>query len=165
MIAQLIAPVAALAFGTSGAAAQDVAALAWLSGDWEEVRSEGPHVTTWTVEHWSRPRGGVMLGTNLSGRRTSNSSSRDVSDTARGFEFMRIARGSDGAISFHASPGGAPAVAFRLVRSGKAEAVFENSANDYPQRVSYRRQGDSLIGTISLIDGSKPMSWTFRRRR
>lgn len=163
MILAMIAP-AATALSAPTPVAQDVAALAWLSGDWEELKADGFHVMLWTVEHWGQPRGGVMLGTNLSGRRIDSSFTNDVSDSARGYEFMRIARGSDGAISFHASPQGAPAVAFRLVRSGLAEAVFENPRNDYPQRIAYRRDGNLLHATISMIDGSKPTSWTFRRR-
>lgn len=163
MIARVLASVV-MAFASPAAAAQDVTALAWLSGEWEEVRQDGPHVASWTVEHWGRPRGGVMLGTSLSGRRVAGSFSMDVSETARGFEFMRIARGTDGAISFHASPEGAPAVAFKMVRQGPEEAVFENPLNDYPQRISYRRAGDRLFATISQIDGSRARSWTYRSR-
>jgi hypothetical protein len=163
MIGRLVAMAAVLACAGSGpAAAQDIAVLAWLSGDWEEVKPEGPHVASWTLEHWTRPRGGVMLGTNLSGRRTGNSFSADVGEVARGFEYMRIARGSDGVLAFHASPNGAPASAFPAIRAEPGMVVFENSAHDYPQRIVYRREGDALVATISLIDGSNPMSWNFR---
>ena len=59
--------------------------------------------------------------------------------------------------------GGAP-VAFALVRHDTASATFENPAHDYPQRIVYARDGDTLTATISAIDGSKPRSWSYRRR-
>lgn len=164
MAGMMIGPLAILTAAVSTAQAQDVSALAWLSGEWEAVTQDGPHVLAWTVEQWARPRGGVMLGTNLSGRRISDSFSTRPSEQARAFEFMRIARGSDGRLAFHASPNGAPASAFPAVRIERMSVTFENAAHDYPQRIVYRRRGDALIATISLIDGSNPTTWTFRRR-
>jgi hypothetical protein len=138
--------------------------LDWLAGHWEEMVDEGPHSWSWTVETWTPPRGGVMLGTNLSGKGFQHAMTLDMGSTADSYEFMRIAYGEDGAVYFYASPGGAPASAFKLVRADAGEAVFENAAHDYPQRVAYRRDGDTLTGTISLIDGSRTRSWRFRRR-
>jgi hypothetical protein len=42
--------------------------------------------------------------------------------------------------------------------------VFENPENDYPQRIVYKRRGDTLTGTISDLKGGNAYSWTFRRR-
>lgn len=128
---------------------RDAGDLAWLAGDWA-VEEAG----RWTEERWAGPRGGVMLGTSLSGR----------GDRATGFEFMRIAAGADGALAFWGSPGGSPAVPFRLVRASGTEAVFENPAHDYPQRIVYRREGDLLTATISAIDGTGARSWRYARR-
>ena len=100
------------------------------------------------------PRGGAMLGTSRSGR----------GETMREFEFLRIGPGADGAIAYHAQPGRRPAVAFRLVARGGTSATFENPAHDFPQRIAYARDGDTLTATISAIDGSKPRRWTYRRR-
>lgn len=157
-------PFAMLTVTVSAVEARDVSALAWLSGDWEAVTQEGSDVTAWTIEHWSRPRGGVMLGTSLTGRRRVAGASTAGTEEVRAFEFMRIARGSDGRLAFHASPNGAPATAFPAGRTEATMVTFENAGHDYPQRIVYRRQGDTLIATISLIDGSNPMTWTFRRR-
>lgn len=123
--------------------------LGWLAGDW--VREDGER---WTEESWTAPRGGVMLGVSRSGR----------GEALREFEFIRIAAGEDGAISYIAMPQGGAPVAFALVRHDTASATFENPAHDYPQRIVYARDGDTLTATISAIDGSKPRRWTSRRR-
>ncbi len=162
----VLAWVAAQAAAPAGE--QSVDALAWLGGDWEQVTQAGPHVSNWTIERWSRPRGGVMLGTSLSGRRTTSSVTAIPVDQPRAYEFLRISPGEGGRITYFASPGGQAAVAFPMVRMGRYEVVFENAAHDYPQRIAYRWDassigGETLTATISLIDGSRPMSWTYRR--
>ena len=123
--------------------------LSWLAGSWESRSGE-----EWTEEMWMAPRGGVMLGTNRSGK----------GGAATGFEFMRIAADEQGRISFWASPSGKPAVQFPMVSSGPTEATFENQRHDYPTRVVYRLKGVILHATISGPDGANPMSWKFIRR-
>jgi hypothetical protein len=123
--------------------------LGWLAGDW--VSQEGER---WTEERWAPPRGGVMVGTVLTGR----------GDEAVGFEFMRVAPGADGAPVFWAAPEGKAAVPFRYDGGGKREARFVNAANDYPNRIVYRRKGNRLTGTITALDGSNSNSWTYRRK-
>lgn len=129
--------------------AATVGALAWMAGQWS--REEDGR---WTEESWTAPRGGVMLGYSRSGR----------GETLREFEFLRIAADADGTPVYIAQPGGGAPVAFRLVRRERTSAIFENAGHDYPQRIAYVRDGDTLTATISAIDGSKPMRWTFRRR-
>ncbi len=120
----------------------------WMSGDW--VREEGG---AWTEEHWSRSRGGLMLGTGRRGR----------GDRVESFEYMRIAREADGRLTFWGSPGGAPAVAFPAVETGPAKVVFENPSHDFPTRVGYSRSGNMLTATISGPGGANPQSWRYRR--
>ena len=72
--------------------------------------------------------------------------------------------GADGVPVYIAQPGGGAPVAFGLVRHGTTSATFENAAHDYPQRIHYARDGETMTATISAIDGSKAISWTFRRR-
>lgn len=126
-----------------------VETLAWMSGDWAEEKGG-----RWTEERWSRPRGGVMLGTSLSGR----------GGQAGDYEFIRIAADADGTPTYFASPRGAPPVPFRLTSGGAGQAVFENPAHDYPTRIVYRRQGEVLTATVSGAGGANPMSWRYRRR-
>lgn len=121
----------------------------WLAGSWATSEDGG----RWTEEYWTPPRGGIMIGAGISGR----------GDRAISFEHMRIMAGADGRLAFFGMPGGAPAVAFPLVRSGPDEMVFENAGHDFPQRIRYRREGDAVIATVSLIDGSRAQNWRYRR--
>lgn len=123
--------------------------LAWMAGQWS--REEGGR---WTEESWTSPRGGAMLGHSRSG----------AGETLREFEFLRIAPDADGVPTYYAQPGGRAPVAFRLVKREKSSATFENAGHDYPQRIAYVRDGDTMTATISAIDGSQAMRWTFQRR-
>jgi len=131
-----------LAFAIAAAAPD----LGWLAGRW--TTDDG---RSWTEETWSVPRGGVMLGTGLSGE----------GDAAGRFEFMRIAADPDGRLTFWGAPEGQAPVPFRSQSGGADEAVFVNPAHDYPQRIAYRREGAVLIATISRADGSKAQSWRY----
>lgn len=126
-----------------------VADLAWMSGDWISEEGGG-----WTEEHWSAPRAGAMLGYSRSGRGA----------TMGEFEFIRIEAGAGGNPVYVASPGGAAPVRFPLARSDAGGATFENAVHDFPQRIVYRRTGAGMVATISAIDGSRAMSWRYRRR-
>jgi hypothetical protein len=144
MMAALAVPLMAQA-----APAPTVGDLGWMAGRWEAADGE-----RWTEESWTAPRGGTMFGISRSGR----------GETLREFEFLRLQAGADGSVAYNASPGGRPAVAFRLVARDGTSATFENPQHDYPQRIVYRRDGDVMVATISAIDGSNAMSWTFRRQ-
>jgi hypothetical protein len=124
--------------------------LAWLAGHWVQEGAGG-----WAEETWTPPRGGVMLGTGLTGQ----------GSVAKSFEFMRIAEGSTPGVVFWGSPGGQPPVAFPLVMQGRQEVAFENPKHDYPTRISYRREGKMLIATTSGPGGSNSQTWRYRRAR
>ncbi len=145
-----IGAVAALALMGQAAPSAGVDDLAWMSGRWESREGE-----RWTEENWSEPRAGMMMGFSRSGR----------GETLREFEFIRLQTGEDGIVAYLAQPGGrAPATAFRLTQYDASSATFENPVHDFPQRIRYQRSGETLTATISAIDGSNAMSWTFRRR-
>ena len=127
-----------------------IADLAWMSGRWETQGASG----RWTEETWSTPRGGIMLGYSRTG----------AGDTVSEFELLRLQAGADGVPAYLAQPGGRPATAFRLVAHGPTSATFENPQHDFPQRIVYRRSGGTMVATISALDGSNAMSWTYRRR-
>ncbi len=82
------------------------------------------------------PEGGMMLGI-----------SRVISEKDTMFEFLRIARDGDG-VAYLASPRGKPAVAFPLVESAEGLAVFADPEHDFPQRITYRRDGDSMTARV-----------------
>lgn len=129
--------------------AGNVARAGWLAGAWVERKPDG----SWTEEYWTPVRGRLMIGAGLTGKDTN----------LRHFEQMRIETAADGSVSFVALPNGLNPTRFALVRQSADEIVFENAANDYPQRVTYRRDGARVIGIISQLDGSREMRWTYSR--
>lgn len=144
----LAAGLALLLMAQAGPSAR-VADLGWMSGRWETEAANG----RWVEESWSDARGGVMLGV-----------SRTVSgERLREFEFLRIQLGEDGVPAYLAQPGGQSPVAFRLSAHDATSATFDNPQHDFPQRIVYRRTGDTMVATISALDGSHAMSWTYRR--
>ena len=130
------------------ASAAPAAMPGWLAGCWEQVEGEA-----WTEECWTTPRGGIQIGSGRSGS----------GEKLRGWESMQIVRGDDGGLTFHASPNGAPRVAFALVSQTAQEVVFANPAHDYPQRVRYWREGERLKAEIALADGLRAIGFTYRR--
>ncbi len=118
------------------ASAQKVAGLAWLAGCWT---SEGKQAGS--GEQWMQPVGATMLGmarTVKAGRTVD-------------FEFMRIHESPDGRLLFTAIPAGPAEATFTQIRMSDSEIVFENTAHDFPQRVTYRRQDDARV--MASIEG------------
>jgi hypothetical protein len=142
MRALVLAVVLAGCGATAQAPARD---LDWMGGYWLACdRGE-------TAETWVGAGRGVLVGTNLSGS---------------GFEFLRIAPNEAGAIVYFAMPGGrAPPTEFPLVSNADQRAVFENPAHDFPQRVIYERDGETMVARIEgMIDGAEQgMEWRFTR--
>lgn len=133
------------------AAAEPVADdLAWLSGQW--LGGDGNERTE---EHYMRPAGGVIAGMSRTVR----------TGKAPQIEFIRIAPGDDGRLAYHAHPLGQAPASFALVESAPGLAVFANPRHDFPQKIIYRRTGDSLTAIIEGPgrDGTpKRISWTWR---
>lgn len=95
--------------------------LSWMSGAW------GAEVSgTSMEEHWTAPRGGLMVGMH-----------RDVLPSGKAFfEFLRIEARPDG-IVYVAMPRGATPTDFPLKESTARRVVFENLKHDFPQRILY----------------------------
>jgi hypothetical protein len=121
---------------------------AFLTGCWERRDSKG-----WTEECWMGPRGGIMLGAAREGS----------GETINFWEQMTIERGADGALTFYASPRGKGRTPFKADHVSASEIRFVNAANDYPQRIRYWLKAGKIEAEISLLDGSKPTRWTYRR--
>lgn len=125
------------ACASARAQADPLASIAWLSGCWEQTGRDAG-----SVEQWTAPAGGLMLGMSrlMKGGRVAE------------FEFMQIRADADGQLSFIAQPQGRPPTTFKLLRQSEAEAVFENPAHDFPQRVRYRRDAaDRLVARIEGV--------------
>ena len=112
--------------------AQDVSKLGWMAGHWMQ-KSDKEEVQ----ESWLGPRGNTMVATNLTLTAGRGSS----------FEFLRIGV-KDGRIVYFAMPGGRPATEFPLQSMTDSSVVFENVAHDFPQRIIYRRDGETLIARV-----------------
>lgn len=124
----------------------DASVVGWLAGCWTQ-RVGGEVIE----EQWLAPRAGILLGVSRTSR----------GDSLVGYEYMRIqARG--GSLVFAAQPSGQPPVEFLASTVSRDEVVFENSANDFPQRIRYRRSGsDSLRARIEAPRGAETVGVNF----
>ena len=133
----------------ANAGAQEISALSFLAGHWQEKTDRED-----TQETWLGPQGDLMVAANLSSR-----------GGRVGFENLRIIK-RDGKLIYLASPGGRnPPTEFPLKESGANRAVFENPNHDFPQRIIYKREGDVLIARIEGVIGEneKSKEWRFKR--
>ena len=129
--------------------ADDVAKLSWMAGTWSQQKN-GATVR----EIWLPPIGGAMAGagqTNAPGKPPFIESEKITAEAA-------------GATFTYMPPGQTP-VAFVLVPGKAGEAVFENKAHDFPQRVIYRRCGADLCARIEGMAKGKLQfeEWRYKR--
>lgn len=125
-----------------------VADLSWMSGYW--LSCEGGQEVS---ETWSDPRGELMVGHGVTLRRGRSS-----------FELFRIAP-HEGGVGYFAQPSGREATIFAATEVGPDHVVFINPEHDFPQRVTYRLDGDVLNARIDgQIDGQpQAMEWRYQR--
>ena len=124
--------------------------LAWLAGCWRS--DDGERQIT---EQWMKPAGKMMLGMSHT---VANGQTRE-------YEFMRIMQEENGDIFFVAQPSGQKETRFKLMVVSEREARFENPAHDFPQRIIYRRDGDSLVGRIEGVSKGKERAIDFPMTR
>ena len=123
--------------------------VSWLQGCWQ-LESGGRVVE----EQWMVPRGGVMLGMG-----------RTVRDgTLVEYESV-ILREQDGRLAYEAHPSGQPSAVFTSASVSESTVIFENPTHDYPQRVGYQRDGDSLLAWIDGTANGKSRRVDFPYRR
>ena len=143
--------ISAVALPAAAAPADDVAGLTWMAGSWGQ---EAGGVTT--RETWLAPIGGVMAGAgqpNAPGQTPVSS-------------YYRISAEPAGATFTAILPGQPPTPFVLVLVPGKdGEAVFENKAHDFPQRVIFHRCGDQLCGRIEgTIQGKlESEEWRYTR--
>jgi hypothetical protein len=130
--------------GAPLAAADRVPMPEFMAGEWSQ--REG---SRWTIESWSvSPE--RMFGT---------SSERNQDVITR--ETLVIERKGDSLVLI-AQPGEASPVIFPLASRDKTSIEFANPDHDYPQRIRYWREGRELHASISLMDGSRLVSWAYQ---
>jgi hypothetical protein len=107
--------------------------LRWMEGCWEFTA--GDRIVE---EQWMAPRGGTMMGMSRTVR-----GSRTVA-----WETVLLREDSGGSVSYNAYPSGQPAAVFPAAELSDSHAVFTNPGHDFPQRISYRRRGDTLAARV-----------------
>ncbi len=127
--------------------------LDWLAGAWRTV-DRASSSGGFAEELWMPRAEGLMLGLG----RTVGAPGR------RSFEYMRIEWEKGGKIYLYASPEGGPAVPFRLVVCSPQWVTFENDEHDYPQHITYRREGDVLTASTATLSGSNRQTVRYERR-
>ena len=115
-----------------------VADFAWLAGRWQFEKA-GRTVS----EEWMAPAGGTMLGMSRTVK-----AGRTVE-----YEFIVLRADESGTLQYIASPSGQKPTAFNLISLIDGSAVFENQANDFPQRIIYTRQPDGSV--LASIEGER----------
>lgn len=131
--------------------ASGVTGLAWLAGCWRGEAGE---------ECWLAPRGGMMIGVNRGPGRP---------DRRPFFELLRIVEDEEGLVLLAQPSGQSPAVAFRAVEVGDSQVVFANPEHDFPQRITYWREGAALKARVEaekdgewrgFVQAWEPGSWS-----
>jgi hypothetical protein len=123
--------------------------VGWMQGCWQ--MDAGPRVVE---EQWMAPRGGVMLGMG-----------RTVRDGKLVEYESVVLREQDGKLAYEAHPSGQPPAVFMASTIEESTVIFENPAHDFPQRVGYKRDGDSLLAWIDgAVNGkSRRVEFPYRR--
>jgi len=126
----------------------------WLQGAW--LSCSFRDLPTETTEIWTGAGSNTLVGVSHTRR-----------PNADGFEYMRIAAGPDGVLTFFGSPHGAPPTPFRLAARDASSVTFENPAHDFPQRITYARDGAHLTARVEGMTGGayEVMEWRYRRAR
>jgi Domain of unknown function (DUF6265) len=129
-----------------------LADISWIAGDWQTA----PGGKAQIEEHWTNVAGGSMMGM-----------SRTVAgDKTVEFEYLRIEQRADGIYYIAHPKARCPGTDFKLTRASATEAVFENPQHDFPKRIIYLKGADdSLTASIDAGEGSKAMSFAFRRMK
>ena len=115
----------------------NIAALGWLDGCWAGTVNQRDF-----REQWSPLRGGMLLGFG----------STVFQGKTQSYEYLRIESRADG-VYYVALPSGQSETAFKLVSITAHDKdtvfTFANPANDFPQRILYRRGSEGwLYATI-----------------
>jgi hypothetical protein len=122
--------------------------LGWISGCWT---SENKDTNSSVSEFWTMVAGESMLGV---GRTIKNGKTVD-------YEYLRIALYEKGIFYVAKPKANAEETPFRLTKLTPSEAVFENPAHDFPQKIIYRRDGTNLFARVEGNNKGKFMGFDF----
>ncbi len=120
----------------------DSGEFGWLAGCW--VTPDGSAQEVWVVDS-ERSIAGFSVS---------------ISDNRVGFyEILNIEQSEDGTWVYTAHPSGQASAKFQAVQFGENNVVFTNPDHDFPQEIRYRRDGNRLKATVSLLGGANPNSF------
>lgn len=122
--------------------------LGWLSGCWQ---SENKEKNSSVSEFWTKAAGQSMLGV---GRTIKNGKTVD-------YEYLRIVEDDKGIFYIAKPKANAEETPFKLTKLTTTEAVFENPAHDFPQKIIYRVDGAKLFARIEGNNKGKFMGFDF----
>lgn len=116
--------------------------LAWLVGCWVTPDKSAQEV--WVVNNEQSLAG---FGVAING------------DKVGFYEVLSINQSADGTWIYTAHPSGQASASFVAVEITENTVVFANPDHDYPQEIRYKREGNHLYATISLLEGVNPNSF------
>ena len=128
-----------------------VESFASMAGCWERRDKSG----TLFSEMWMKPAGNSMMGT---GRTVKSGKTVD-------FEFLRIEQRTDGIFYIAKPKANAEETPFKLKTPTGNEFVFENLEHDFPQRIIYKLNKDSMVARIEGTQNGKFMGIDFPSAR
>ena len=138
----------ATAFFAAPAGAAEFRDFSFMSGCWKTA----PDVSPEYRECYTAPKAGMMQG-----------SSQTIEDgKTASFEFSLIIEESGKTVYRPFPDGKQAAVDFTLTKLSATEAVFENLAHDFPQRVIYRKEAGKLTARIEDAPAKKFMQWVMQ---
>lgn len=136
-ILSLFVPLVLALAAPAAANATTIEDLAWMKGCW---RTEDGA----TIEMWSAPPVGAMLGFSYTWRDNRLQSWEDTRIDSVG-----------GMLGYVAMPGGGAPVRFPMVEGDDRHVVFANPSHDFPQRIEYARGArNHIIATVSGGSGA-----------
>lgn len=123
--------------------------ISWIAGDWQTA----PGGRAQIEEHWTSVAGATMMGVSrtVAGEKTVE------------FEYLRIEQRADGIFYVAHPKARCPGTDFKLTKASATEAVFENPQHDFPKRIIYRKTEEGLTASIDGGEGTKAMSFPFRK--
>lgn len=130
----------------------NIESVRFLEGVWVDRKTFGfKEPPTYIMEKWtSYPDSLSGAGYSLIG-----------SDTVL-MEYISIQMIND-KLTYIARPNGQSMVSFSLIESGNGQFVFENKANDFPQKLLYQKlPNDSLSITLEGVANGIDRSMTFK---
>ena len=120
--------------------------LDWLVGCWESPDKSAKEV-------WVKERNGDLIGFGV------------VLEHGEVvfYELLHISSSDDGSATYTAHPSGQQSATFTTVAVAGADVTFSNPSHDYPQEISYKRDGENLFAAISALNGENRQSFNKRR--